>query len=204
MTTRRIACLMGTLAAWPLLTGFIWPQFFDLSWDEEVQLHDGRVIVVHLKFTYERLSRLSKYERAIMRNTEMSFDAGPPYGRVTQLFIHQRPMLLDEQDGRWFVLLQGRAGKSVQDWGMDQNGHAQRTAALDSRGFHPIPLGDLPLGISKPNMLVDYAPINVLTQFDGSLITIEKKKVYLEQYPLGPADRVIYRPHVQSTTQTSR
>jgi hypothetical protein len=45
--------ILGGLVAAPLLSGCIWPREFDLEWDEEVQLHDGRVIVVHLKHTYE-------------------------------------------------------------------------------------------------------------------------------------------------------
>lgn len=31
----------------------LYPRYFDITWDEEVQLHDGRMIVVHVKRTFE-------------------------------------------------------------------------------------------------------------------------------------------------------
>ena len=44
------------------MNGCLYDRWFDLEWDEEVLLSDGRVIVVHLKQTYERLSQsLSRY-----------------------------------------------------------------------------------------------------------------------------------------------
>lgn len=46
-----IVCFL--VAVYALKIGF-YPRNFDLQWDEEVQLHDGRIIVVHVKHFYER------------------------------------------------------------------------------------------------------------------------------------------------------
>ena len=46
-----LAAVLGLI--YVLNFGF-YSRFFDIAWDEEVQLHDGRVILVHVKQTYER------------------------------------------------------------------------------------------------------------------------------------------------------
>ena len=46
---------IATAFATPLMSGCFWDKHFDLAWEEEVELHDGRVIVVKVKHTYERL-----------------------------------------------------------------------------------------------------------------------------------------------------
>ena len=57
-----------------------YPQFFDIAWDEEVQLHDGRVIMVHVKRTFERYNRSLQWV-GHDRDTEITFDAGLPLGK---------------------------------------------------------------------------------------------------------------------------
>lgn len=197
MTTRRTAMQLGVLASWPFLTGFFWPPFFDLSWDEEVQLRDGRVIVVHLKFTYERLSRFSRYDRAILRNTEMSFDAGPPHGRVTQLFRRQKPVMLDQKDGQWYVVLEERGNRNLvrdEDWGPKQNSAGQWVGILQDRRFSQIPLDFMPTEFDKPNLLYEYGPFDEIVRLDKTIVTLDRKSDRLRRYPLAPEHRHIYRP----------
>ena len=95
--------------ATPTLSACFWDKHFDLKWEEEVQLHDGRVIVVRLKYTYERISTsgFTRYENAIPRDTELSFDTGGKGGTVTQLLKGFNPMLLDEKDGVWYLVMYG-------------------------------------------------------------------------------------------------
>ena len=68
-------------AALPLLEGCkeAYPRFFDIEWDEEVLLHDGRIIWVHVKRTFERRSQYDRWE-GIHRDTEVNFDAGGKIG----------------------------------------------------------------------------------------------------------------------------
>jgi hypothetical protein len=198
MTTRRTAMLLGTLASWPFLTGFFYPPFFDLSWDEEVQLHDGRVIVVHLKFTYERLSRFSKYGNSILRNTEMSFDAGPPHGRVTQLFRRQQPVMLDQANGQWYVVLAQRGNIYLirdEDWGPTQTSTGLRVGVLKRTRFSPIPIDVLPTLFDQPNFDYHYGPFDEIVKLDGKLLTTSIKRMILERYPLAPEDRKFTRPN---------
>jgi hypothetical protein len=193
---KRRGVLAALLAA-QLLTGCIWPRFFDIGWDEEVQLHDGRVIVVNVKYKYERQGSwltLKRYDPAIFREATMTFDAGPPTGVITQHFIHQRPMLLDTFAGQWFVVLQGRAGQAVQRWGMDQNGNGQRTALLVGKAFEPVEINKLPVWMKSANLLMDYAPKEDLAAFSGTRLTLAQKAVYVQKYPLGPIDTLIGRP----------
>jgi len=198
MTTRRTAVLLATLASWPWLTGFGWPQFFDLSWDEEVQLRDGRVIVVHLKFTYERLSRFSEYERSILRNTEMSFDAGPPYGRVTQLFRRQQPVMLDQKDGKWYVALAQRGNINLvrdEDWGPIQTSSGIRIGVLKAAKFEPIPIDFLPREFDRPNYDYHYGPFDEIVRSNNQRLTLATKRDRLHRYPLAPEDRTFTRPN---------
>ncbi len=190
--------LLGTLACWPFLTGFIYPPLFDLSWDEEVQLHDGRAIVVHLKFTYERLSRFSKYGNSILRNTEMSFDAGPPHGRVTQLFRRQQPVMLDQSNGQWYVVLAERGNINVirdEDWGPVQAGAGLRVGLLARGRFTPISISLLPEEFNSPNLDYHYGPFEEKVALNGHQLSIGDKKLRAQIHPLAPVHRMfIYRP----------
>lgn len=142
--------LIATCVATSVTTGCYYPQYFDVAWDEEVQLHDGSVIVVNFKFTHERLDRFSRYGSAGLRDTTMSFDAGPPHGRVTQTFKRMQPVLLNRYDGVWYAVIVPRgAGDSPtitgQDWGPMQNGEGQWPLKLSAQGvFQPMRLEDFP------------------------------------------------------------
>lgn len=193
--------LLGGMA-FTLLTGFFWPRFFTLQWEEEVQLHDGRVIMVKLKYTYERRGGLtfSRYDPSLFREATLTFDGGPSNGIVTQRFMHQRPMALDTSGGDWFVVLQGRAGPDVQNWGPPQNGNGQRTARLSGTAFEPTPIANLPPWMNKANLLMDYAPKSELALFDSTRVTLRQKAIYLQKYPLGAIDARIDRPSSTSST----
>ena len=89
MAFPRRGLLMAAITA-PLLSACSRSRTFDLAWEEEVQLHDGRVITAKLKYGYERLGSLltfDRYEPSILRTKELAFDAGPLIGRFTQFFL---------------------------------------------------------------------------------------------------------------------
>jgi hypothetical protein len=102
-------------------------------------------------------------------------------------------MLLDTDGEEWFVVLQGRAGRAVQDWGSEQNGNGQRTARLVGLAFKPTPIDRLPLWMSTANVLMDYAPVRELAAFNETRLTLAQKAIYLQKYPLGPIDMRIER-----------
>ena len=52
-------------------------QYFDIEWDEEVELHNGRIIIAYVKKTFERVRHMRYYRwRGMREATEISFDAG--------------------------------------------------------------------------------------------------------------------------------
>ncbi|MDY0745767.1 hypothetical protein SNE35_14705 [Paucibacter sp. R3-3] len=147
---RRSLLSLGLVTPW--LHGCQSERFVELSWTEDVALHDGSVIVASLRFIYERIGgpfHTDRFSGLILRDTELSFDAGSPSGRMTQLFKRQRPMVLErDATGGWLLVLQGRAsfapGTKQPDWGPDQNGNGQRMARLQHDTFVLAHLRDLP------------------------------------------------------------
>jgi hypothetical protein len=87
----------------------LYPRYFDIQWDEEVQMHDGKVIVVHVKRTFERRTRFKRWS-AHDRDTEISFDAGPPWGKFSRTFERYDVNMIEQQGGNWYFGLQVTTG----------------------------------------------------------------------------------------------
>lgn len=188
----------------PLIAGCLWPRFFDIGWDEEVQLHDGRTILVRVKYTYERLgnSLLDRYDKSILRNTEFSFDAGPGIARFSQLFQKHRVNHLEYLNGQWYLLLQTRGEALMlksetgwkEDWGRAQTSSGYKCWTLSKQGFVPASLHDLPKEMLNINMLMDYAPVRALAALDGTRVSLSQKAELARRHPLNPSDLHLARP----------
>jgi hypothetical protein len=202
---RRIA-LVTTLAS-AALSGCYYPQYFDVTWDEPVRLQDGTVISVNFKFTHERLNRLSRYEYAILRNTTMSFDAGPPFGRVSQVFNRMQPVLLNRYNGSWYAVIVPRGSGddpsiSGQDWGPWQSAHAEWPLKLTGSGFKTIPMAEFPDEIVAQN-LIRNVPAEEMAEFDKKQIDLNDKKLLVAKHVLHPEHRTLKKPRPPSTAQQS-
>ena len=101
-----VAVILGVI--YVLNFGF-YSRFFDIAWDEEVQLHDGRVIVVHVKRTFERRSLTDRW-LGHDRDTEITFDAGPPWGKFSRNFQNYDVKMIEQKDGNWYVALRVTTG----------------------------------------------------------------------------------------------
>lgn len=101
--------ILLVLAAGYVLRFGLYPRYFDIEWDEEVQLHDGRVIVVHVKRTFERRARFEQW-LAHDRDTEISFDAGPPWGKFKRKFERYDVTMVEQHEGNWYFGLQVTTG----------------------------------------------------------------------------------------------
>jgi len=198
---------LAAAAATPLLSGCFWPRFFELDWDEEVQLHDGRVILVKLKYTYERLgSSFKRYIPSILRATEISFDAGESIGRFTQVFQKHRIDIVEQVNGKWYLLLEQVGGLLavqtssgwVEAWGSAENSSGHKCWSLDENGFVQASLNDLPDSALKVNVLIG-VPAEQLSVFDSQRVTLMQKKDYLQMYPLNPSEYRIERPSKNSS-----
>jgi hypothetical protein len=192
----RIILAGAAVAAYALTVG-IYHRLFDIEWDEEVQLHDGRVIVVHVKHTYERLHKeLGRYTSAITRDTEISFDSGR--GKVHQLFKGYHPLLIDEYRGTWYAVIYGGdyyRSKEIpgQNWG-EHWYDCNPAAILQGNQFKALPIYDLPTIFNKPNMLLLYGEASEHSQFAGRTVTLTEKKNWLKTHPPGYGDAEICRP----------
>ena len=187
-------------AAMPLLGGCFWDKHFDLSWEEEVELHDGRVIVVKLKHTYERLHReFGRYTSAIPRDTEISFDAGGATGWVTQLFKGFHPMFLDKYEGVWYAVLYGdyyyRSRELPgQNWGELEGPYGQWAIKLVEGKWLPISMSNLPTSFQQPNMLILKGEYKEHASLNGRRITLHDKRAWLAKHPYDYGDIRLARP----------
>ena len=69
--------LMAAMLSPLLLGGCKFSRYFDVEWDEEVELFGGKIIIVHIKRGYERTSSIFDPDlRSIQRSVEITFDAG--------------------------------------------------------------------------------------------------------------------------------
>lgn len=187
----------------------LFPRFFDIRWDEEVKLHDGRVIDVHVKKTYERRSRWSRYEHTTFRSNEFTFDAGGAIGRIT--FRSRLGVgYIDQIDGKWYAVLfgQGPYGNHPDEmpdrWGSDYTVLEQRLARLEAGVFNPISWDLAPSGaIHHKNFVVGSIPLEVLANYAGKRMTLDDKARLRTLYPPGPNGGEILRPiRMQRTSQT--
>jgi len=200
--------LLMAAASTPLLNGCLYDRWFDLEWDEEVQLHDGRVIVVHLKNTYERIHQgFKRYGGTIMsRDTTLTFDAGETTGKVTQLFKGFGPSLLDQHEGTWYVMLRGGSyyrSQEIpgQDWGRYPSLNCDEVAKLVGTQFIPIRLQDLPQVFREPNIL-QYGTAAEHAQLHERRISLKDKEVWLVKHPLSSGHINTCRPRGKDTSQS--
>lgn len=200
----KLRILSLGIAAISTLAGCLWDKHFDLTWDEEVQLHDGRVIVVKVTHTYERLRReLGRYTSAIPRDTELSFDAGDATGRVTQLFKGFHPMFLGQYEGTWYAVLYGgyyykSRELPGQDWGELEGPYGQWAIKLDKGKWQPVSMGRLPAIFQEPNMLILKGNAGEHAEFSGKTVTIQNKQAWIALHPYGYADVRLTRPTAAS------
>jgi hypothetical protein len=204
----RRTAFAATLAL-PALAGCYHAQYFDVTWDEEVKLHDGSVIVVNFKFKHERLSRFSKYDHAMLRDTTMTFDAGPPRGRVSQTFNRMQPVLLNKYEGEWYAVIVPRGaganpGVTGQDWGPMQNGDGQWPLKLTGGAFKPMSIAEFPDAIINQN-LVRNVPPEEMASYDGKRLNLDGAKAMLvTKHVLHPDERTLKKPQPSKTNPTTK
>ncbi len=186
--------LLATGLASPLVLGCMPQRWFTIGWDEQVQLLDGRVIVVKVKYKYQRLGSLlsfNRYAPSILRSTDFSFAAALPAANFFQTFERHRVNTLQAIDGHWYLILESRGGDFMQGkqyWGVTQDGNGHKCFRLDSTGLTSVPIDFFSDASASPNLLMDMAEADVLAAFDGTLVTLQQKAAYLRSHPLDPEE----------------
>ena len=167
----------------------LYPRFFDIEWDEEVQFHDGRVIVVHVKNSYERQrATLERYEETaiVFRQKEVTFELES--GLHT--FRTRMPLAYLGQFGkRWYVVISGQGpygnhpDEMPTHWGNDFTKLEQRLAVFQDGAFRPIRWEDAPPLLARMNLLPS-AFRRELLSWSGSRVTLAQKKNFEDSNPV--------------------
>lgn len=193
MKLKNIVTLLFCL---PLLTGCFYDRMFELEWDEEVKLHDGQVIVVHRKTSYERLSQgLMPYDGTIIpRDTTISFPEDPDNPnsgkRITQFVKNGGFSRLDRYKGKWVIGGVSASLGKYQPQAVWGPGRGTFMGFLIEGKFLPKSLCTLPeslkgrgqfLGLDIRN--VAGYPNLVHRKFANTLVTLREKTAWNESLP---------------------
>jgi hypothetical protein len=178
----------------------IYSRHFELQWHEEVQLHSGRVIIVHVKQSFERRNRWSRYSHATLRRNEFNFDSSEKAGRIT--FSSRLGVgFIDQIHEKWYAVLYGQGpygnhpDEMPNHWGSDFTQKEERLARLDGSKFVPISWDLAPPGaILRNNFAVGSIPLEASANFDGKTLTLADKAQLRTKYPPGPGGGEISRP----------
>lgn len=161
-----------------------YPRFFDIEWDEEVLLHDGRIIWVHMKRTYERLSKSQEWN-GIHRDTEISFDAGGKIGRVTKKFERYDVDYIHEKNGEWYLAL-----------GVTTGTPPIELVTWEKSVLRLMPDGSL-TAITRNELPVEFKIINIMpaspdsagiAKFHNQKLKLDGKRQHWLKYPRSAGD----------------
>lgn len=172
----------------------LYPRFFDIAWDEEVQLHDGRVIVVHVKRTYERRGmRLERYpEHPHQVSMSFSFDMGKKK-IFRHTFMRGTLHFLDEKNGKWYIGYHADSGDPSVEIGSRLL--YPHVAILNSDGSIDKPKSwiEVPAEITSANILPATPNPKVVSKFNQSRLTVAQKIAHWSMYPTGAGWGTIHR-----------
>lgn len=176
--TLLLAASLAGFCAWYF--SLQWPSRFTLEWNEEVQLHDARIINIHIKRSYERQSLLPRWN-GLHRTTEISFDAGPPIGRFTMSFDAYDVALIEHKDQVWYVGLTRSASAPPTrpgDWQLPF-----LMLKPDGRITEPVNTGSLPAEFIKWNVMPDTSGPEALAPFHNTQVRLPEKMRHWAGHP---------------------
>lgn len=182
-----------------LLVGYVfvfglYPRFFDIEWVEQVQLHDGRLIDVHIKRTYERRGmRFVRYPKSPkLVSMSFSFDAGR--GKNFQhTFKGGTLHFLDEKDGKWYVGYNADAGDASVELGTRLLYPHVAILNRDGSIEKPHSWVEVPAEITKANILPSTPNPQVISKFHGKYLTVAEKMTHWATFPTGAGWGTIQR-----------
>jgi hypothetical protein len=161
-----------------------YPRLFELSWEEEVRLHDGRIVVVGRSIQYERLDRWSRYDGTIPRKETLRFvPEGESQPREVS-FPNLSVFVLDAHGGVNYVVLRGTTGRSRSSedspFPVGEPPGDYRVLRWTGDRFVQIPLKDLPLDIVDGNLSWDDSSKRMVA-FEGQRLSLPDKQVIKTQ-----------------------
>jgi len=161
-----------------------YPRVFELSWDEEVQLHDGRVVVVGRSIQYERLGRWSRYDSTIPRKETLRFvPEGESQPREVS-FPNLQLLVFDFYAGVHYLVLTGTTGRSGMadrsPFPVGEPPGDYRVLRWTGDRFIQIPLKDLPSAIVDRNLSWDDSSKRIVA-YQGRRLGLPDKQVIKTQ-----------------------
>lgn len=171
----------------------LWPRYFDIAWNEEVQLHDGRIVVVSIKRTYERMGKRIERWKGLQRATEISFDTGLPIGRFTHEFKAGDLNFLDQKDGKWYLGYYADFGDASSELGTRSLYPHVAILELDGQVKKPKSWEEVPTQINQVNIMPPTPNSQGISKFHNTLLTLSSKMRHWSQYPIGADERKIVR-----------
>jgi hypothetical protein len=173
--------LLGAGLTVPMLGGCIFSHDVFIEWEEEILLPDGKTMMVHVKYRWERLSRgfTPRGGRFILRDSWLTFDAGLPVGKVTQYFQGFGPRFIGLHDGVWYVWLDGGSYyqshlKPDQKWQFSKEIRGAFAKLVDDK-FQAIQRSEFPSAFTKTNFLWVRVEPRDFFQLNGAKLTLSKK-----------------------------
>jgi hypothetical protein len=173
------------LIALYVLTFGLFPRYFVMGWDEDVRLRDGRTIAVHIDRTFERSGlRLARWE-GTYRDTEISFDAGEPLGKVKKRFDRYQVNMIETANGRWYIGLSDTSGSPPMRIVSEQIPVLillPDRSEVAARSWDDVP--DFP----QQNVMPLTPSVEVARQFQGQHLAWEQKMAHWRQFPRAAGD----------------
>ena len=204
MTRRNRYVLGGIAILLALAVGYVlkfglYPRYFHIEWDEEVQLHNGRMIVVHVKRTFERRARFERW-LAHDRDTEISFDAGPPWGKFKRKFERYDVTMIEQHGGNWYFGLQITTGIPPQK--LVESAYPVLILGKDGTERPATSWANIPDFPRQNIMPVTPSPEGI-SPFANSLLTWQTKMEHWKKYPRAAGDDgLIIQRHTNKQGET--
>jgi lipopolysaccharide export LptBFGC system permease protein LptF len=202
-----VCLVVGVLVFAVYVNNFgLWPRYFDIAWDEEVQLHDGSVILINVKQSYQRLGmHLFRYEKTLFRGNEFTFK-DPQTQEVISVKSRLGIALIDKVNGDWYILLRrqgpfGEADETPNRWGDDFTQKEERLAKYKQKQFVPVSWDEAPANSLEKVNLFSSGKIDVLATFNGKRMSLQDKAKLRLSDPQGPGAGEISRPLRMKQTQ---
>lgn len=199
-----LALVLVLAAVYVAKFGF-YPRYFDIEWDEEVQLHDGRMIVVHVKRTFERqglrLERYPEHPRQLSMYFRFDRQSGKPFEHT---FKRGGLHFLDEKDGSWYIGYHADPGDPSVEIG--SRNIYPHVAIINPDGTirKPSSWADIPSEITRANILPATPNPKVVADFQGQRLTNARKMAHWNSYPTGAGYGKIHRITPQTNSQEGK
>lgn len=177
--------LMAAMLSPLLFGGCKFSRYFDVEWDEEVELFGGKIIIVHIKRGYERTSSIFDPDlRSIQRSVEITFDAGGRIGIFKRKFDNYDVCYINKSGNNWYILLGGIGfvRKRIVSQAIPILIIYQDGQEVPASSWMEVPY------FSRENIMPPTPNAAGVLHFNGKLLTIAAREAHWKKYPRGAGD----------------